>query len=151
VHTRWSSKLIPILSFSAWGWLRGSHRGVRNSILLPLKIQQTSASASDGFNWEVVASWDLRDVVFGERSNASNPNLIIESNIRDKRQMVLDEVSWHYRECAALVNDLARPPADAELEIAWRSRLEEMASYLDFMTGRQVVERTSLETMEYRE
>jgi hypothetical protein len=169
LHQRWYAKLLPKLRASAHvnigpepasltqperyynpRWSPVGTREVRDEIVLPGQIWQTGATTMSRNYWEVSATWDLREFLFGD-DNVSNPNLIIESQIRDKRDAVIAQIRWHYRECAALVADLARPPADTELELAWRLRLEEHASYLDWMSGRKVVERTPIEKMEYRE
>ncbi|MBK9071101.1 MAG: hypothetical protein IPL79_08895 [Myxococcales bacterium] len=45
----------------------------------------------------------------------------------------------NYRAAADLVKALQQPPADPKLELLWRWRLEELASYLETFTGTQVV------------
>ena len=150
IHPRWYAKLVPHIQFRAGGSLFAGTNERRDDIVLPFQVWQTGATAWDRNFWEVFASWDLRNVLLGD-NNVSNPKLIIESQIRDKRQIVIDQARWHYRECAALVADLARPPADTEQELLWRMRLEEHASYLEFMSGRKVVERTPIEKLEYME
>ena len=169
LHQRWYAKVLPRLRVRGGGrigpepssllgpsrfysprWTPVGTREIRDEIVLPGQIWQTGAT-SMAQNWfEVTAWWDLADLLGGD-SNASNPNLIIESQVRDKREIVIQQIRWHYRECAGLVADLARPPADPELELNWRLRLEEHASYLEWMSGRKVVQRTPIEDLEYRE
>ena len=169
LHVRWYSKLLPKLRVRGGGrigpepnnlqspfrwysprWFPVGTREFRDEIVLPGQVWQTHAMAQ-GENWfDVTAWWDLNEIFSGD-SHVSNPNLIIESQIRDKRDTVIQQVRWHYRECAALVADLARPPADVALELAWRTRLEEHASYLEWMSGRKVVKRTPIEDLEYTE
>ena len=146
VHARWYAKMLPRVTATARGVLFHGDNARRDEIVLPGQIWQTSATAWDRFHWEVTAWWDLREFMLGD-DNVSNPNLIIESQIRDKRNLVVEQARLHFRECAALVHDLARPPADPELEVAWRLRLEELASYLEWMSGRKVVERTPVEDL----
>ena len=169
LHSRWYAKILPTLRvrgggrigpepanlqqpFRFWSqrWQPVGTREIKDEIVLPGQVWQTNASTY-GSNWfEVTAWWDLADLIEGD-NNVSNPNLIIESQIRDKRDAVVQQIRWHYRECAGLVADLARPPADPELELNWRMRLEEHASYLEWMSGRKVVKRTPIEDLEYTE
>ena len=169
LHTRWYAKLLPIVEVEVGGqigpepgnltqpfrwysprWFPVGTREIKDEIVLPGQVWQTNASTYDRNWFEVAAWWDLKEI-FGGDSHASNPNLIIESQIRDKREIVIQQIRWHYRECAALVRDLARPPADPELELTWRLRLEEHASYLDWMSNKKVVKRTPIEDLEYTE
>ena len=150
LHQRWYEKVLPRVTATARGTLFSGNNDRRDDIVLPFQVWQTGATAYDRLYWEVFANWDLRELLLGD-NNVSNPNLIIESQIRDKRNIVLEQIRWHYRECAALVADLARPPADPELELNWRMRLEEHASYLEWMSGRKVVKRTPIEKLEYTE
>jgi hypothetical protein len=150
LHERWYDKLLPRITATARGTLFSGTNLRRDDIVLPFQVWQTGATAYDRNYFEVFASWDLRELLLGD-NNVSNPNLIIESQIRDKRAAVIEQIRWHYRECAALVADLARPPEDPTLELNWRLRLDEHASYLEFMAGRKVVKRTPIETLEYTE
>jgi len=150
LHQRWYDKVLPRVTATARGTLFSGNNDRRDDIVLPFQVWQTGATAYDRLYWEVFASWDLRELLLGD-NNVSNPNLIIESQIRDKRAVVLEQIRWHYRECAGLVADLARPPDDPELELNWRMRLEEHASYLEWMSGRKVVKRTPIEKLEYTE
>src|SRR5262249_48596465 len=83
--------------------------------------------------------WDLAHFVFGETSNVSNPNVFIEMKLRPIRDQVLGEIRWRYREAARMTELLMHPPTDPMLELLWRMRLEEHASYLGAMTGKEVV------------
>ncbi|HEU5056568.1 MAG TPA: hypothetical protein VFU21_08575 [Kofleriaceae bacterium] len=169
LHIRWYAKILPRLRVRGGGrigpepanlmspyrwWSQRffpvGTREFRDEIVLPGQIWQTNASTYDSNWFEVTAWWDLSELLGGD-THVSNPNLIIESQIRDKRDVVVQQIRWHYRECAALVRDLARPPADPELELNWRLRLEEHASYLEWMTNRKVVKRTPIEELEYTE
>jgi hypothetical protein len=169
VHLRWYAKILPTLrvrgggrigpepsnltgpsKWYSWRWTPVGTREIRDEIVLPGQIWQTNATTMVNNWFEVTAWWDL-GAILGGSNNASNPNLIIESQIRDKREQLILQIRWHYRECAALVADLARPPADTELELEWRMRLEEHASYLEWMSGKKVVQRTAIENLEYRE
>lgn len=176
LHARWYAKLLPRVTatfrtglgcgterfgygcgdypiragFLPPAYSRGQNYEVRDDTVLPFQPWQTGATSRATISWEVFATWDLREFIFGD-DNVTNPNLIIESQIRDKRAMLLEQVRWRYRECAALVRDLQRPPTDPRLELAWRMRLDEYASYLEFMSGRKVVERTAIEKLEIRE
>lgn len=147
LHARARAKLLPQLTARIGGTLGRSDQNRRDEIVLPGQIWQTAASAWDRTHWSIFAEWDLQEIVLGTRDNVSNPNLIIESQIRDKRDQLIQQTRTQYRECAALVADLRRPPADPEVEIAWRMRLEELASYLEWMSGRRVVERTPVEDL----
>jgi len=150
LHPRWYAKLLPHVSVSFRSTIISSTDERRDEIVLPFQVWQTQATALDQNYFEAFATWDLRDILMGD-NNVSNPNLIIESQIRDRRNIVVEQIRWHYRECAGLVADLARPPEDPVLELSWRTRLEEYASYLEFMSGRKVVKRTPIENLEYRE
>ena len=176
LHNRWYAKLLPRVTATFTGTIGcnnerfgygcgdypiragfypgsyscGQNYTVRDDTVLPFEPWQTGATTRGLFHYEVFASWELRELLTGD-DNVSNPNLIIESQIRDKRAMLLEQVRWRYRECAALVRDLQRPPADPLVELNWRMRLEEYASYLEFMSGRKVVERTAIEKLEIRE
>jgi hypothetical protein len=150
LHPRWYAKLLPHVSVSFRSTILSSKDERRDDIVLPFQVWQTQATALDHNYFEAFATWDLRDILLGD-NNVSNPNLIIESQIRDKRNVVVEQIRWHYREAAGLVADLKRPPADPVLELSWRTRLEEYASYLEFMSGRKVVKRTPIENLEYRE
>jgi hypothetical protein len=146
LHPRWYAKLIPRVTASARGTIHYSDSERRDEIVLPGRIWQTAGTARDQQHWEVSAMWDLKEFLLGD-DNVTNPNMILESQIRDKRQAVLDQARTHYRECAALVHDLRRPPADPEQELLWRLRVDELASYLEWMSGQKVVERTPVEDL----
>lgn len=146
----WYAKLLPRVTASARGTIFSGNNLRRDDIVLPFQVWQTGATAYAQNHFEVYAMWDLRDVLMFEE-NITNPDLVIESQMRDKWKVVFEQIRWHYRECAALVADLARPPDDVELELAWRLRLEEHAAYLENMSGRKVVKRTPIEDLEYRE
>jgi hypothetical protein len=59
--------------------------------------------------------------------------------LRPARDHVLGEVRWRYRECMHLAGMMAQPPEDPKLALFWRLRLEEYASYLEVLSGREVV------------
>jgi hypothetical protein len=44
-----------------------------------------------------------------------------------------------------LSGQLQRPPADPTLELLWRTRLDELTSYLAYLSGRPVLEGNELE------
>jgi hypothetical protein len=86
-----------------------------------------------------MAYWDLSDIIFGENSNISNPNLLLESGLREGQIQILNEVRWRYRQAASLVRRLQRPPADPASRLSLQLRLEEHAAYLEALAGRQIV------------
>lgn len=137
IHPRWYSKLLPhvTMNFRATTQDKGS-----SSIdyTLPLDFRFASADVDSNVEFTVFAEWDLSNLVFGDQ-NASNPDLFIESTLVGNRDRLLMEVRNHYREAAILAHRLKRPPADPKTALLWRMRLEEHASYLEFVSGKQVV------------
>ena len=73
------------------------------------------------------------------------PGYLEREQLRPMREQILTELRWRYREGATLAGLLQRPPADPETALMWRLRLEEHASYLQAMAGREVI---SLRRME---
>jgi hypothetical protein len=92
-----------------------------------------------------MAKWDLADFAFGDESNASNPNLMIETNLREKRRELIARIHGAHREAAQAAEALKRPPADPVLAFHARQRLAELAAYLEFMCGRPIVGDLDLE------
>jgi hypothetical protein len=155
LHDRWYAKLIPGFTVQVRGVLAQHQSTLRvpfpdyplyvDPILASESYNQNGAWNNGRVEWVVWAHWDLSKFVFGNTSNATNANLVVEQQIREKRRMVLEEVRWHYREAAGLTHQLQRPPADPALELLWRMRLEELSSYLAYLSGRPVVEGNELE------
>jgi hypothetical protein len=73
----------------------------------------------------------------------TNPHLFLESNLRNHRERILAEVRSRYRECAGMAALLDDPPADPEVELLWRLRLEEHCAYLEGMSGRPILKEES--------
>jgi hypothetical protein len=86
----------------------------------------------------ITLTWDLAKLIAG-KGNASPPLSWIEQGLRPIRGQVLDEVRWRYRDAAWLVRELQRPPVDEMAALTLQLRLEEHASYLEAMAGREVV------------
>ena len=86
-----------------------------------------------------MANWELSQLLLGD-DNVSNPFSFLENTLRDGLAEFEKQVRWHYRECAALVKLLENPPEDVVLEMNLRFRLQEHASYLSFLAGRNVLE-----------
>ncbi len=146
LHQRWYAKLIPSLEVDIDG------RFYREQFLtadgtFPVRFRHASSMENARVEWRVTANWDLSRFIFGD-NNVVNPKLIIEQQIRDKRKQVMEEVSWHYREAAIMAWQLRRPPADPSLEFLWRSRLEELSSYLEFFSGKTLVKNNNMEFLE---
>ena len=144
VHDRWYAKLLPSVEVTVGGFLYKTKDQISDPTVLPGRVWQAVGQSNSRVQFEVFARWDLMQVLLGD-NNVSNPNLIIEANIRQKRDEVIDQVRWHYREVAELTHELAHPPADAVTELEWRMRLEEYASYLEFLSGKKVVDRSPIQ------
>ncbi len=136
LYERWYAKWLPRLVVEAQGQLDADNR-IAFDGTFPVRYMRAEAGQRDEINFSAMAFWDLQKFLPG--SNASNPYAFIESNLRENRKAILEEVRWRYRECAALVGQLKVAPADPLLEVAWRGRLAEYASYLEFMSGRDVL------------
>ncbi len=143
IHPRWYSKLLPqvTMDFRATSGAEGS-RSI--DYTLPLDFRFASADVNSNVEFIVFAEWDLSSLVFGDQ-NASNPNLFIESTLSANRDRLLMEVRNHYREATMLAHRLKNPPTDAKTALLWRMRLEEHASYLEFVSGKEVVKDQTLE------
>ncbi|MBT8495664.1 MAG: hypothetical protein KJO07_21630 [Deltaproteobacteria bacterium] len=136
LYERWYAKWAPRVVFEAQGQLDGDDK-LAFDATFPVRFRRASADARDETAYSIMAFWDLSKFLPG--SNASNPYAFIESNLRENRKAILAQVRWRYRECASLVRQLQSVPTDPMLEIAWRSRLQEYASYLEFMSGRKLL------------
>jgi hypothetical protein len=143
MHERWYAKLVPQVELKAEGKL-GYEGSVVLDGTLPVRERYIKGSGHGRTEWSVWASWDLSDFVFGD-SNAANPNLMIETNLREKRKELLARIHQSYREAAALARSLERPPADDEAALLARLRLAELNAYLEFMSGRPIVGDLDLE------
>jgi len=143
LHDRWYAKLVPTLSVEVEGSLAANEFRMRDATF-PIRFRQTYGMETSRFQWAVWANWDLRQILFGD-NNVQNPLLVIEDQIRTKRRAVLEQVRWHYREAASMAWQLRDPPADPVLEWLWRERLDELGSYLEFFTGKKLVENNEME------
>ena len=164
LHDRWYAELIPAVDLTVANGLCGyiprpgsyrdacaeaQHTQRRFRALdgaFPVRYRQLGEGIRAQAELTVLLSWDLSQFVFGN-SNAVHPNLVIESNLRNNLEAVIREIRWRYRETAALVGILQEAPADPAVELLWRLRLEEYASYLEFMSGAPVVANYELESL----
>tara|TARA_R110002096_G_scaffold433381_2_gene652014 strand:- start:63305 stop:64978 length:1674 start_codon:yes stop_codon:yes gene_type:complete len=137
LHDRWYAKLLPKLNFSAWG-VQGDTSNLMIDYTLPINFRYARAENSSSLDFAVTATWDISSFVFGD-DNASNPDLFIESTLRGNRQRILMEVRDRYRKAAILAHRLKSPPADPEQAFLWTTRLEEHVSYLEYVTGKQIL------------
>ncbi|HJZ89016.1 MAG TPA: hypothetical protein VKN99_27785 [Polyangia bacterium] len=145
---RWYADLLPTLTVRVKGVVEHGYN-LTYDYTLPLPFRYAggweSTSCCGGVPGEppvavvVLLSWDLSRVVFGQASNVSMPYTMIEQNLRPIKETVLGEVRWRYRECAHLAMLLEHPPENPTVELFWRLRLEEHASYLEALSGRDVV------------
>jgi len=136
---RWYAKLLPRISVTAGGTLDRSQRVLFDGTF-PIGVRHASATSAAYVPDVVVwAHWDLSRFVFGD-ANVSNPNMLIEREVRGARDAILAEVRWRYREAENLTYLLRSPPADPHLELLWRLRLEELSSYLEAMGGRELLD-----------
>jgi hypothetical protein len=142
---RWYARLLPRVSMEASGALERRDQVLFDGTF-PVRYRQASASASAWAPQLVVwAHWDLSRFVFGDASNVSNPNLLIEREVRATREMLVAEIRWRYREARQLAHALARPPEDPQVALLWRLRLEELTSYLEALAGRPLLEMDAME------
>jgi hypothetical protein len=150
--TPWYANLLPTVSVRVKGVLENDYR-LGHDFSLPGTFGYQAAgtnfdSCCGGVPGEppvavvVLAQWDLARIFL---PSISNPNTMIESGLRPIRKQVLSEVRWRYRECEHLANLLKNPPADPQVEWNWRTRLEEHASYLEAVSGREVVTQNEME------
>ncbi len=138
IHQRWYAHLLPTVDFN---FVAHNHRDDYTTIDYTLpQLDFRYAEADNGFNvdFSIMANWDLSQFVFGD-TNISNPELFIESTLAANRERLLMEVRTQYREAAMLAHRLKHPPADPHMALLWRMRLEERASYLEHVTGQEVV------------
>jgi hypothetical protein len=139
LHERWYAKLVPRLVFQVNGWMWNEAEVMRDGTF-PVRFRRASAEQGARTEWVALAIWDLSRFAFGDRTNVTNANLILESSLRENRSLMLQEVRWRARETAELVALMKEPPPDPRTELFWTMRLEEHVSYLEFLAGRQVVE-----------
>ena len=139
LHARWYAKLLPRVIVQVDGWLGADADSLADGTF-PVRTRRASAKSDDRVEWAVLAVWDLSSFVFGDQSNASNANLLLESNLRASRERILAEAHRRYREATVLVKQLENASADPVEELMVRLRLEEHASYLEYLAGRKVVE-----------
>lgn len=137
LHDRWYAKLLPKVNFDAVG-TQGDINSLMIDYTLPIDFRYARADNSVNVEFAVTATWDLSSIVFGD-DNASNPDLFIESTLRGNRQRILMEVRERYRKAAILAHRLKSPPADPKQAFMWTTRLEEHVSYLEFVTGKQIL------------
>lgn len=130
--------LLPTISVSV-----GTHVTHQYSVMydatFPVSFRQWSEQGWDKTHWSVVANWDLARLVFGRNGKSNNAYSMIDTGIRDAREKLMTAVRENYRTASELVRALERPPADPKLELLWRWRLEEIATYLETLTGTVVV------------
>ncbi|HEY5920249.1 MAG TPA: hypothetical protein VIV11_01205 [Kofleriaceae bacterium] len=138
MQDRWYARLLPRVIVEVRGYVDRSDRIMFDGTF-PVRYRFAEATADARTERMVWAMWDLSKVVFGS-GNVTNPNLLIESQLRTTRERIAKEVRTRYREAAALTNQLARPPADPLTAILWRMRLEELSAYLEALAGREVVD-----------
>lgn len=143
LHPRWYADLLPSLEFNAVAW-RGSDAGLTQDFALPIAFRFARTGSRLNTEFSIMASWDLTTLLFGD-SHAANPNLFIESTLRANRDQILGEVRSRYRQAAILTKRLQNPPTDPKIAFLWRMRLEEHTSYLEYATGRAVVEEKPME------
>lgn len=144
IHPRWYSKLLPQVTMD----FRATTSDKDSSSIdytLPLDFRFASADVDSNIEFTIFAEWDLSNLIFGDQ-NASNPELFIESTLLGNRDRLLMEVRSHYREAAMLAHRLKRPPQDPKTALLWRMRLEEHTSYLEFVSGKQVVKEQPTES-----
>lgn len=113
---------------------------VMNDPTFPVSFRQLSNEGTSKTHWKVMLEWDLARIVFkkwgGKTNNAFS---MIDTGIRDQRVMLLTKVREQYRAASELIKALEHPPVDPKTELLWRWRLEELASYLETLTGTPVV------------
>ncbi len=137
LNDRWYAKLLPKVNFDAVG-IQGDTTHFMVDYTLPIDFRYARADNSVNIEFAVTATWDLSSFVFGDH-NVSNPDLFIESTLRGNRQRILMEVRDRYRKAAILAHRLKSPPADPEQAFLWTTRLAEHVSYLEFVTGKQIL------------
>jgi hypothetical protein len=136
LNDRWYAKLLPRVVANVSGGDVASD-GLTYDGTFPIRYREARATSDASFEGSVFAIWDLSEILFGQ---TVNPNLIIESGLRDARDRILREVRSRYRDAAFLVRRLERPPVDPRVAVRLRLRLEEQAAYLEAMSGREVVQ-----------
>lgn len=139
MHPRWYAKLLPRLVVQVDGWLGDDAESLRDGTF-PVRVRNAQAVADDSVEWSVMAVWDLSSFVFGDTSNVTNANLLLEANLRRNRERILTEAHRRYREAAELVKQLEYEQSDPVEELMVRLRLEEHASYLEYLAGQPVVD-----------
>lgn len=139
LHPRWYAKLLPRLVVQVDGWLGADANALLDGTF-PVRTRHARAVADDSLEWSVMAVWDLSSFVFGDESNVTNANLLLEANLRRNRERILGEAHRRYREAAELVKQLENTPADPVEDLMVRLRLEEHASYLEYIAGQTVVD-----------
>ena len=137
LHDRWYAKLVPRIVAEVEGTESRASQIMRDGTF-PVSYRLGSGNGEMQVNFSVFAMWDLSKILVGE-NHVTNPNFLIERSIREGQERILDEVYWRYREAATLVEWLQRPSADVSQHLAWRTRLEEHAAYLEAVVGQQVV------------
>jgi len=138
LHERWYSRLLPQVVVEVSGVIDRTD-SVTYDATFPVSFRAAHSIPSARTEWIAYATWDLGSILFGSRS-ATNPNLVIESQLRATRDRIAKEVRTRYREAAELAHELARPPADPLTAFDWRMRLEELSAYLEALAGRQVLD-----------
>jgi len=147
LHPRWYAQLMPELWFSMRGGLFQQNRLLFDGEF-PVSYRFADAYNQSRFGYEVTLRWYLPMAVFGEDSNVVHPGMVIDSNLRNGLDMSLRQIRSHYRQARSLVERLKNPPSDPAVDFYWRMRLEELASYLEHVSGKQVVADIDLETLE---
>ena len=137
LNPRWYAKLLPRVVFDAAAVQRHNENTMQD-YTLPVDLRFARGENDANAEFSVMAIWDLSSVLFGD-TNASNPDLFIESTLRGNRQRILAEVRTRYREAAFLTKQLQAPPVDAKTAFLWRTRLAEHTSYLRFVSGREAL------------
>jgi hypothetical protein len=145
LYDRWYAKIIPHVTVEVSGGY-DYYQNLYRDATFPVRYRMTDAMNSTRTEWAVWANWDLTRFLLGN-NNASNPFLVIENQIREKRKALLAEVRWHYREANAMAKQLKSPPGDPKTELLWRSRLDELCSYLEFLSGRKILENNDTESL----
>ncbi len=137
INPRWYAHIVPRVVVDVFGTLEDTSSTTRDGTF-PIRYRRAEARSEDQLGVSVMAFWDLSTLFVGDQ-NVSNPNLFIESNLRESRRSILQEVRRRYREAAFLARRLERPPADPLEQVSLRLRLQEHAAYLEALAGREVV------------
>jgi hypothetical protein len=125
--------LLPQLSASFRYFQWTDFRQRQDGLLPALAFRESTDYSSPYSEVRVMAMWDLGNLVFNLESAQFGRVDRISYEIRDNMIVVIHRMYGELRRLRALM--AIQPPAELRSRLAYRLRIEELTSYINFITG----------------